>query len=48
MDMNKIIKYWPFTPAYSLMVRIATINNCNSFGAPTLLEGQEVLKSILN
>jgi hypothetical protein len=46
--MNKIIEYWPFTSLYPLKRRIATKNNCISFGAATILREQGALKSVLN
>ncbi len=45
--MNKIIKYWPFTPLYPLKGRIATKYDCMTFGAITPLRGQGVVKSVL-
>lgn len=45
--MNKIIKYWPFTPFYPNKWKIATKHGCITFGAATSLRKLEVLKSVL-
>ena len=46
--MNKIIKYWHFTPLNPLKGRIATKYDRMTFGATTPMMGQWVLNRYLS